>query len=80
MLKNHFAHCFVGIGAAAGLLLIFGVRAGTLLYLVAVLACPLMMLFMMRTMMGGDGHRGPNHSDQEHSNIRGPTETTGRTR
>ncbi len=33
-----------------------GLPASTLLVLAVVLACPLMMFFMMRGMHGGDGH------------------------
>ena len=37
-----------------------GVPVSTLAYLALVLACPLMMLFMMRGMHGGDSHEhGP---------------------
>lgn len=39
--------------------LALGVPASTLGFLALVLVCPLMMLFMMRGMHGGDRHNGP---------------------
>jgi hypothetical protein len=68
MKSIRFSHCLVGIVAAMGLLLIFGVRAGSLVYLAVVLACPLMMVVLMRGMMGGAaGHSGCNHPDHQHT-------------
>ena len=71
MKGNHLTRCVVGAGAAVALLLAFGVQAGTLVFLAAALACPLMMVVMMRGMMGGTGHSGtghpgghPDHPDQ----------------
>lgn len=57
MVRNHLTGCLVGAAAAAVLLIAFGVNPGTLLYGVAALACPLMMVVMMRGMVGGYGHR-----------------------
>jgi hypothetical protein len=45
-----------------------GVPIGTLLFVAAVLACPLMMVFMMRGMHGGSGHHKespPTPSDRD---------------
>lgn len=67
MKTNHFTHCLVGVAAAVGLLFVLGVQAGTLVYLAAVLACPLMMVLMMRGMMGGHGHSGCDHPDHQHA-------------
>lgn len=66
MKSIRFTHCLVGVVAAVVLLSIFGVQAGTLFYLAAVLACPLMMIFMMRGMMGGHG-AGCDHPDHKHT-------------
>lgn len=53
-MKNlHYGHCAVGVVLAAVVLVALGVSAGTLVVLAAALACPLMMVVMMRTMMGG---------------------------
>ena len=79
MKSNHFTHCLVGVVAAVGLLVVFGVKAGTLVYLAAVLACPLMMVFMMRGMMGGHGHDGRDHPDH-HRTGGGESQSTERTR
>lgn len=52
-MKNlHYGHCIVGVALAAVLLVALGVSASTLGILAVVLACPLMMFVMMRTMMG----------------------------
>jgi len=64
MKRNYMTHCLVGVVAAAGLLLAFGVQIGTLAYLGVALACPLLMVFMMRGMVGG-GHGGCDHPDHE---------------
>lgn len=53
----HYGHCLVGVALGAVLLVALGVSAGTLGFLAVALACPLMMLAMMRTM--GDGHPHP---------------------
>ncbi|MFR9802802.1 hypothetical protein ACL02T_10925 [Pseudonocardia sp. RS010] len=47
------AGAFVILGVAA-----FGLPLSSLLLLAVVLACPLMMMFMMRGMHGGGGHDG----------------------
>ncbi|HEX7165534.1 MAG TPA: DUF2933 domain-containing protein [Acidimicrobiales bacterium] len=66
MVRNHLTHCLVGVVAAAALLVAFGVEAGALGYLAVVLACPLMMVLMMRGMMSGhgQGRAGRDHPDQ----------------
>ena len=55
-MANHLTHCLIGVGAAAALLLAFGVQPATLVALAAALACPLMMVLMMRGMAGHHGH------------------------
>ncbi|WP_405653394.1 DUF2933 domain-containing protein [Streptomyces sp. NBC_00019] len=53
------AVAIVVVGALA-----LGVPLGDLAFLLIVLACPLMMFFMMRGMRGGDVHgRGPGHDE-----------------
>jgi hypothetical protein len=49
----HYGPCIVGIALAAALLIALGVSASTLGIAAVALACPLMMLMMMRTMLGG---------------------------
>lgn len=52
-MKNlHYSHCLIGVGLAVALLLAFGASASTLGLVAVALACPLMMLVMMKTMMG----------------------------
>jgi len=52
-MKNlHYGHCLIGVAVAVVLLVALGVKASTLGILVVVIACPLMMFVMMRTMMG----------------------------
>jgi hypothetical protein len=50
MKRFHYSHCLVGIAIGVVLLLALGVSASTLGLLAVVLACPLMMLVMMRAM------------------------------
>jgi choline-glycine betaine transporter len=51
-MKNlHYGHCIVGVALAAVLLVALGVSASTIGIVAVALACPLMMLVMMRTMM-----------------------------
>ena len=71
-MKNlHFGHCLVGMAFAAVVLVVLGVSGGTLVVLGAALACPLMMLVMMRSMMGDQGH-SPDRDDNtiEHDHTR----------
>ncbi|WP_149183563.1 DUF2933 domain-containing protein [Streptomyces sp. TRM49041] len=49
-----------GVAALVGVILVaaagFGVPASTLLFTALAVACPLMMIVMMRAMRGGGGH------------------------
>ena len=64
-MKNlHYGHCLIGVALAAVVLIALGVSAGTLGFFAIVLACPLTMFVMMRTMMndnkaGSDDHDRP---------------------
>jgi hypothetical protein len=49
-------------------LVALGVPASTLLVAALVLACPLMMIFMMHGMHGGDGGHGGRHRTTEDHN------------
>lgn len=54
-MKNlHYGHCIIGVGVAAILLVALGVSVSTLGVLAVALACPLMMVVMMRTMMASN--------------------------
>ncbi len=64
MQARHFVPCLVLVTAAVALLLVGGVSAGGLVPLAVVLACPLMMVFMMRS-MGGHGSGHTHHEDTE---------------
>jgi len=44
--------------------LVLGMPLGSLALLAIVVACPLMMFFMMRGMHGGHGGGGDQHTDQ----------------
>ena len=53
-MKNlHYGHCLIGVALAAVVLTAVGASAGSLGFLAIVLACPLMIFVMMRTMMNG---------------------------
>jgi hypothetical protein len=54
----HYSHCLVGIAIAAALAVALGASASTLGVLVVALACPLMMLVMMRAMVGAHTSAG----------------------
>ena len=69
MHRNHMTHCLVGVAAGVLLLVAFGVNVGNLVVLAAVLACPLMMLFMMRAMAADHGGRSGS-DDQDRSDER----------
>lgn len=63
-MKNlHYGHCLIGVAVAVVLLIVLGVKASTLGFLAVVLACPLLMLVMMRTMMG-DQSASSRHDDR----------------
>lgn len=64
MQARHFVPCLVLVSAAVALLLIGGFSAGGLVTVAVVLACPLMMVFMMRSMAGHGGGRA-DHEDTE---------------
>jgi hypothetical protein len=50
-MKNlHYGHCLIGLTLAVVVLVAFGVSAGSVVVLGAALACPLMMVVMMRAM------------------------------
>ena len=62
-MKNlHYGHCLAGLALAAVVLVALGTSASTLAVLAAALACPLMMIVMMRSMAGG--HRGAGTGDE----------------
>jgi hypothetical protein len=57
-MKNlHYGHCTVGVVIAGVVLVAAGVSASSLVLVAAALACPLMMVLMMRAMMGGHAAR-----------------------
>jgi choline-glycine betaine transporter len=70
-MKNlHYGHCLIGVGLAVVLLVALGVQASTLGVLAVALACPLMMLVMMKSMMGGSSpssHSDDHPADQGHT-------------
>lgn len=66
MKARHLVPCVVLVSAAVALLLVGGVSAGGLVTLAVVLACPLMMVFMMRSMAG----HGRGHGDHEDSRTK----------
>lgn len=47
----HYAGCLIGVAAAIAILAVVGVRWSTIGIALAVLACPLVMFVMMRTLM-----------------------------
>jgi type III secretory pathway component EscV len=59
----------VALAIAVVGLLALGVPLGSLLLLLVVIACPLMMFFMMRGMHGGEGH---DHGDTDRSDDADP--------
>lgn len=62
MQKLHVGHCLVGLAVAVVLLVALGVQTSTLGILAVALACPLMMVVMMRVMMG-DRSASSHHDD-----------------
>ena len=69
MHKNHLTGCVVGILLALAVVRLTGGSAGGLGVLAAALVCPVMMLVMMRSMMGGQTHHEhestPSREDHE---------------
>lgn len=57
MNARHFVPCLVAVAVAAALLAVAGVSSATLITAGAALACPLMMVLMMRSMAGAHAHR-----------------------
>lgn len=55
----HFGHCVIGVALAVVLLVALGVSASSLGILLVALACALMMLVMMRSMMVGSHDDSP---------------------
>lgn len=68
--------------AAAALLIAVGVPVAAFLPFVFILACPLMMIVMMRGMGGRHGRDGEDHTGHgcEHDPTRAPTAPAGRGR
>ena len=67
MQGNHVKHMLIGGGALLVVLLVAGVPLGNAVPVALALACPLMMIFMMRSMGGhrpghGNGH---DHTGQD---------------
>jgi len=60
----------LAIAVVGGLAL--GVPLGTLAFLAILLACPLMMFFMMRGMHGGDDMQGRGHGHDDSPEDREP--------
>jgi hypothetical protein len=61
MHRTHMKYLLVAAGALAVGLLLAGTPVQSLLPFALVLACPLMMVFMMRGMHGDHGHGGGTH-------------------
>ena len=69
MRNLHYGHCVIGVALAAALLVALGWSASTLAVLAVALACPLMMIVMMKMMMGD---RSSTHDERpaEHDQAR----------
>jgi Protein of unknown function (DUF2933) len=63
MNNQRYMRLAIGVVAAAIVLRVLGVGAGSLGLLAVVLACPLMMFFMMRSMGGMGGGKDDRHDD-----------------
>ena len=59
MNARHFVPCLVVAAVAAALIGVAGVSSATLLTVAAALACPLVMVLMMRSMGGAQCSSGP---------------------
>ena len=66
-MKSQLTWFAAGLAAMAGAFLLLGGGLASTLPLLVLLACPLMMVFMMRGMMGGDSHAGGQHPDHQPS-------------
>ena len=71
MIKRHLTLLLVALGIG-GVAVWAGAPINTVLLLGVVLMCPLMMIFMMATMHGGD-----EHSDHAHAGRRGTGDSAG---
>ena len=74
---SHLKQMLFGAAAIFGVLLVAGLPVGAALTYGLLLACPLMMVWMMFGMNGG-GHGGHGESDStpdpdEHAEVRSPT-------
>jgi hypothetical protein len=63
----HYTYCLVGVAIGVVLLIALGASASTLGFLAVVLACPLMMLVMMRAM--GDSQRNAPRDESTEDSI-----------
>lgn len=62
-MKSHVRGMLIAGGAVLVVLIVAGVDLRTAVPYALLLACPLMMFFMMRGHMGGAGHGGHHGSD-----------------
>lgn len=81
---SHLKQMLLGAAAIFGVLLVAGLPVGTALTYGVLLACPLMMVWMMFG-MNGDGHGGHGGSDttphpDDHAEARPPTGPSGNRR
>ena len=74
MKKSHMVPCIVILAVAAVIIALGGVNGGSLGFLAFALLCPLMMFFMMRSMMDGSGH--DDHRDDETHHDHGASTLT----
>lgn len=61
---NHMRYLLVAAGALLVGLLVAGTPVSSLLPYILLLACPLMMVFMMRSMGGHTGHHSDPQADR----------------
>ena len=65
MNKRNYGLYAIAVAIAVVGALALGVPVSTLGFLALVLVCPLMMLFMMRGMHGGNGHDAKGDDDRD---------------
>jgi Protein of unknown function (DUF2933) len=58
MKQNQMLTCIAAAAIVAAILIVVGAPVVSLLPFALVLACPLMMIFMMRSMSGSEDHTG----------------------